>query len=79
MTDLKHEVFQLERELAQERLKTSALEDELQHPLNIHRWRKLEGSDPKVLDMLQKIQILQKLVRKVNKDDGVDVLFLGGY
>lgn len=60
MTDLKHEVFQLERELAQERLKCRALEEELQHPLNIHRWRKLEGSDPQVVELLRKIQILQK-------------------
>lgn len=60
MTDLRHEVFQLERELAQERLKTKAMEEEIQHPLNIHRWRKLEGSDPQVLELLQKIQILQK-------------------
>jgi hypothetical protein len=42
------------------RLKCRALEEELQNPMNIHRWRKLEGSDPELLDVLQKIQILQK-------------------
>lgn len=60
MTDLKNEVFLLERELAQERLKCRALEEELQHPMNIHRWRKLEGSDPHIVELLHKIQILQK-------------------
>lgn len=60
MTDLRQEVFLLERDLTRERLKCRALEEELQHPLNIHRWRKLEGSDPEALDLLQKIQMLQK-------------------
>lgn len=60
MTDLRQEVFMLERDLTRERLKCRALEEELQHPLNVHRWRKLEGSDPQALELLQKIQILQK-------------------
>ena len=37
-----------------------ALEDELENPNNIHRWRKLEGSDPSTFEMVQKIQTLQK-------------------
>lgn len=60
MTDLRQEVFHLERDLTRERLKCRALEDELASPMNIHRWRKLEGSDPEALEMLQKIQLLQK-------------------
>ncbi|KAF2901963.1 hypothetical protein ILUMI_04223 [Ignelater luminosus] len=60
MTDLRQEVFHLERDLTRERLKCRALEEELQNPLNIHRWRKLEGSDPDVLELLKKVQILQK-------------------
>ncbi|CAH1154041.1 unnamed protein product [Phaedon cochleariae] len=60
MVDLRQEIFHLERDLTKSRLKCKALEQEVQNPLNIHRWRKLEGSDPEVLDMLQKIQILQK-------------------
>nr|XP_023014333.1 cilia- and flagella-associated protein 58-like [Leptinotarsa decemlineata] len=60
MVDLRQEIFHLERDLTKSRLKCKALEQEVQNPLNIHRWRKLEGSDPEVLDLLQKIQILQK-------------------
>ncbi|XP_031349556.1 cilia- and flagella-associated protein 58-like [Photinus pyralis] len=60
MTDLRQEIFHMERDLTRERLKCRALEEELQNPLNIHRWRKLEGSDPDVLDLLKKIQLLQK-------------------
>jgi hypothetical protein len=37
-----------------------ALSEELENPMNVHRWRKLEGSDPSTLEMIQKIQTLQK-------------------
>lgn len=40
--DLRGEVFHLERNLTKERLKVVALEEEVQNPLNIHRWRNLE-------------------------------------
>lgn len=60
ITDLRQEVFHLERDLTRERLKVKALEEELQSPMNVHRWRKLEGSDPQVLELLKKIQLLQK-------------------
>jgi myosin heavy subunit len=46
--------------LLQERTKVKALSEELENPLNVHRWRKLEGSDPKRVELIQKIQILQK-------------------
>ena len=57
---IKHEVHQLNHQLAVERSKVKALSEELENPLNVHRWRKLEGSDPVRFDLLQKIQILQK-------------------
>ncbi|CAG9771320.1 unnamed protein product [Ceutorhynchus assimilis] len=60
MVDLRQEIFHLERDLTQARLQCKALEQEAQNPLNIHRWRKLEGSDPEVVDLLQKIRSLQK-------------------
>ncbi len=28
--------------------------------MNVHRWRKLEGTDPATYEMIQKIQTLQK-------------------
>lgn len=42
MSDLRQEVFHLNRDLTRERLKVMALEEEVQTPLNIHRWRKLQ-------------------------------------
>lgn len=40
--DLKSEVHRVQRNLIKERTRARALEDELQHPVNVHRWRKLE-------------------------------------
>ena len=41
------------------------MSEELENPLNYHRWRKLEGNDPDTWEMLQKIQTLQKrLIRQ---------------
>lgn len=50
----------VQKELLRERLKVKALSDELENPLNVHRWRKLEGSDPGQYELIQKCQILQK-------------------
>merc|ERR1712127_1105319 len=57
---LRNEVYHLQRELLQERTKVKALSEELENPMNVHRWRKLEGSDPDTYEMIQKIQTLQK-------------------
>lgn len=57
---LKREVHFLGRELLAERTKVKALSEELENPLNVHRWRKLEGSDPAAFEMIQRIQTLQK-------------------
>jgi chromosome segregation ATPase len=66
---LKNEVYQLERQLLQERTKVKALSEELENPMNIHRWRKLEGSDPTAYEMIQKIQTLQR--RLITKTEEV--------
>ncbi|GLG96888.1 Coiled-coil domain-containing protein 147, partial [Gryllus bimaculatus] len=60
MAKLRKEVFHLERDLTRERQKTRALEEELQNPLNVHRWRKLQGTDPCTFDLIEKVQLLQK-------------------
>jgi hypothetical protein len=38
-------VFYFTRELLQERTKVTALSEELENPMNVHRWRKLEGNE----------------------------------
>ncbi|XP_030033121.2 cilia- and flagella-associated protein 58 [Manduca sexta] len=62
MTDLRLEVFNLERELGRERLRVRALEEALESPLNVHRWRKLQGTDPESIELTQKLRLTQKKV-----------------
>jgi len=70
-------MFRLEKELLEEKTKIRALSDELDHPLNVHRWRKLEGSDPKRFEMLRKLQQLQrKLIHKYDETNTKDLLIL---
>nr|CCA22451.1 flagellar associated protein putative [Albugo laibachii Nc14] len=66
--DLKREVFHLQRALLQEKTKVKALSEELENPMNVHRWRKLEGNDPATYELLQKVQTLQKrLIQKTEQ------------
>ncbi|CAG9794863.1 unnamed protein product [Diatraea saccharalis] len=53
-------VFNLERELGRERLRVRALEEALETPLNVHRWRKLQGTDPESVQLTQKLRLTQK-------------------
>lgn len=67
--DMKREILQLQKELLQEKTKVTALSEELENPMNVHRWRKLEGSDPATFELIQKIQTLQK--RLISKTEEV--------
>ncbi|XP_051983380.1 cilia- and flagella-associated protein 58 [Xyrauchen texanus] len=58
--DLRLEVFHMQRELLKERTRCRALEEELNTPLNVHRWRKLEAIDPSTFELIQKIHSLQR-------------------
>ena len=58
----RREVYHTQRELLRERTRCKALEEELENPMNIHRWRKLEGSDPSAYEMIQKVQVGQKVM-----------------
>merc|ERR1712124_108322 len=57
---LRNEVYHLQRELLHERTKVKALSEELENPMNVHRWRKLEGSDPSQTEMMAKVKALQR-------------------
>lgn len=60
LTAMKKEVLKLERELMQQKSRNKVLQTELENPLNVHRWRRLEGKDPETLELIQKINHLQK-------------------
>ncbi|KAM6971891.1 cilia- and flagella-associated protein 58 [Aplochiton taeniatus] len=58
--DLRREVYHMQRELLRERTRCRALEEELENPMNVHRWRRLEASDPSTYELIQKIHSLQR-------------------
>lgn len=66
--DLRKECLALQAQLMTEKLQVKALSEELENPLNFHRWRKLSGTDPETWELLQKIQTLQKrLIKKTEE------------
>lgn len=56
----KTEIYNLQNELIEEKLKVKALSEELENPLNVHRCRNLDGTDPDIYEMKEKIKTLQK-------------------
>ncbi|XP_048103061.1 cilia- and flagella-associated protein 58 [Alosa alosa] len=67
--DLRREVYHMQRELLKERTRCRALEEELENPMNVHRWRRLEASDPGTFELIQKIHTLQR--RLISKTEEV--------
>merc|ERR1711972_1282307 len=57
---LKREIHHLNKTLLREESKAKALQEELENPMNVHRWRELEGSDPATFEMIQRVKKLQK-------------------
>ena len=47
--------LKLDKELLEQQQKVKFLSDELEKPLNVHRWRKLECTDPETYELIQKI------------------------
>ena len=73
--DLKREIQSLNKELIEEKLKVKALSEELENPMNVHRWRKLEGTDSDAYEMITKIQTLQRrLIAKTDEVKGKDLI-----
>ena len=60
LENMRLRVIRLERELLKELGKIRALNDELTKPMNVHRWRVLESSDPKRYEMISTVQDIQK-------------------
>ena len=58
--DLKVIKIRLEKELLITKNKVRSLEDENRKPMNIHRWRKLEYSDPEKFELITQINSLKK-------------------
>jgi len=60
VANLGKEIHHLNKTLLREETKAKALQEELENPMNVHRWRELEGSDPATFEMIQRVKKLQK-------------------
>ena len=60
----------LSKELTEEKLKVKSLSEEIENPINVHRWRKLEATDSETYELMTKIHTLQK--RLIAKTEEVD-------
>ena len=65
---LRNESIKLQKEITQAESKITFLNQELENPMNIHRWRKLECSDPETFKMVQLLHTLQKKVISKNEE-----------
>ncbi|XP_028322431.1 cilia- and flagella-associated protein 58 [Gouania willdenowi] len=72
--DLRNELLHLQKHLLRERGRNAVLQDQLK-PINVHRWRQLEGSDPGKYELIKKIQALQKrLIAKTQQVEERELL-----
>ncbi|NXT07064.1 CFA58 protein, partial [Prunella fulvescens] len=58
--ELRWEFNHMQKELLREQTRCKILEEELQKPLQVHRWRKLEARDPTTYELILKVHRLQK-------------------
>jgi len=65
--ELQHELLQKHKELFEEKTKIKILSEELENPLNVHRWRRLEGKDPSSFELIHKVGSLQKRLLQKNE------------
>eukprot|EP01022_Parablepharisma_sp_SALTPOND_P010888 TRINITY_DN144_c0_g4_i1.p1 TRINITY_DN144_c0_g4~~TRINITY_DN144_c0_g4_i1.p1 ORF type:complete len:953 (-),score=235.09 TRINITY_DN144_c0_g4_i1:4364-7222(-) len=73
--DLKKESISLYKEVQEERLKVTMLNEELKKKMNYHKWKELEGKDPATYNLIMKIHSLQRrLIAKTEELAEKDVL-----
>jgi chromosome segregation ATPase len=56
--ECKRRIIMLEKELQEEKARTVALEEEAKRPLNVHRWMKLETTDPEKMEAIKRVRNL---------------------
>jgi hypothetical protein len=66
---MRKQIIQIENHIIENETRIKALEQELENPINVHRWRKLEGSQPQAYEMILLLQTLQKQVILKNKEE----------
>lgn len=66
---LRRDIVKFESLVLEGRMQVTALEDELRRPINVHRWRTLEGTHPQLSAALALLHTLQKTLIANNKKE----------
>ncbi|KAF8793430.1 Cilia- and flagella-associated protein 58 like protein [Argiope bruennichi] len=70
----RQELIEIQQEFQDQKFKFKRMEMEVQRPINFHRWRILEGTDPDHAMLVSKVHALQKqLIQKVSEMDAREV------
>lgn len=77
LESLKRQVLSIDSQILQVENKVKALESELETPINIHRWRTLESSDPKTKEMILIVHTLQKQLIDKRKEESTKCDLIG--
>ena len=65
---MKNEIHNLNKEYIEEKLKVKGLSEELENPMNVHRWRKLQCIDSENYELITKTQtLLKRLIAKTEE------------
>jgi len=73
--DLHQEISSLNKDILNQRARVRALRDELETPMNVHRWRKIEATDPENYERILKVQAMQRrLIAKTEESNEKDQL-----
>jgi len=65
---LEREARRLEAELTQERHRVRSLTDELKRPINVHRWRALEVTEPDKFKLIKRAAALRRRVMEAQDE-----------
>lgn len=72
---LRSEIIRVEKSLIQEQGKCKALEEELEKPMSIHRWRILDGTNPEMVQLVKmNIDLRDKLMNEMSRLDRLKVV-----
>ncbi|CAG7833762.1 unnamed protein product [Allacma fusca] len=73
---MRREVAIMENSIAKERCMISALQEQMRHPINVHRWRLLEATSPEAYEMVLRINLLTRRLVGRNSNLAVQSKYL---
>ena len=66
----------LSKELTEEKLKVKSLSEEIENPINVHRWRKLEATDSETYELMTTyfLRLKRTIKKEKNPKELMDII-----